>query len=473
MVRTWVAVLVLGVSGAAAAHGPLFLADRPECRELDRYARKDGHSPLDGLVITKGGEIQYETYGKKWGPDQPHALWSVTKTITGALLGIAVRDGRISLDQRLSEFYPRGQADAAYDSIRISDLFYMDTGLKWNESINDAGQSALLSMLFGPYRADMAAFVASRPEAPQGGGYKWQYNSGNHALAMGVLRQVYGQDYITFPWRDLFGPLGMDRMVFERDLAGTFIGGAYGFATPRDMAKFGNLYLNRGVMNGQTILPDGWIEKTLTPSPGYMTDALTEQQISDGGNLLYGGSVWLNREPRPGMHRPFPASPDDMIMALGKDGQMIDVIPSHDIVIARTGRGGEYDSALDGLVTRTLACLEGSSDPVAPVAPGFLVTKPLSLKTDIEVLKTGLRTGLLQGAVAKWTCTCHFVSGLDIGDCVRRTNVPLASTFTHTKIHGDQVEVRPSGLGKIIAGSSLTATAVFDSRNPQFGCTLQ
>lgn len=110
----------------------------------------------------------------------------------------------------------------------------------------------------------------------------------------------------------------MKSAVFEQDTAGTFVGGAYAFATPRDMAKLGQLYLNKGKWNGQTILSEDWIERTLTISPGYLGPGMTRDDYLRPLPLVYGGLMWLNRAPRPEFPKPFPKSPDDMFMALGR-----------------------------------------------------------------------------------------------------------------------------------------------------------
>jgi len=150
----------------------------------------------------------------------------------------------------------------------------------------------------------------------------------------------------------LFNPLGMKSAVFERDHRGVFLGGSSAFATPRDMARIGYLYLQNGQWNGKTILSESWIAKTKSPSPGYLSDGTVIQDITTEG--VYGGSVWLNLAAKKGFGKPYPHSPEDMLFARGHYGQMIIVLPSQDMVITRTGLDKEYNSRVDAFVSKQL-----------------------------------------------------------------------------------------------------------------------
>jgi len=424
------------------------------------------------LVVIKDGEIQYEYYDQKYSKDQPHVLWSLSKTITGALLGIAVRDGKLNLSQKLADFYPEPNRDANFGHITLQNLFYLDTGFVWDEYYTGNVQnSPVINMLYASGHTDMARFAASRPIIPEGPGYKWNYSTGTPTLTMGVLKNVYGDEYKQMPWKSLFNPLGMKNTVFEQDASGTFIGGSSVFATPRDIAKIAYLYLNHGQWNGQVILPEEWIQKTLTPSPGYISDGTVIHDITDDG--VYGGSIWLNHAIKPGFGRPYPYSPEDMYLGLGHFGQLMIMLPSQNMVIARTGYDEEYNSKVDEFVSRAISCFSNPNYPIGKNIPPPK-SEHVGIKQIFQVLFSGIRDDIIQAAVAKSVCSCHFVSKVDVSTCVERSNVPLAKETTRVSLNQDSVEGQESLFASLLGfhhGKQVHAT--YDEKNPQFGCTLQ
>jgi CubicO group peptidase (beta-lactamase class C family) len=447
----------------------------PECREFIDFATRPSESLTDGLVVIKDGLIQFETYGKEFTAEKPHILWSVSKTITGALLGIAVRDGRVSLDDALSRYWPAPatQQDPNYGRITVKNLFYMDTGFIWNEFEKDLPESPVIQMLYGMGTADMSTFVTRHPIAPRGPGTQWRYSTGSSTLMSGVLKQAYGDEYERLPWRELFEPIGMSSAAFERDKAGGFVGGGLSYATPRDLAKLGYLYLNRGRWNGRTILPEEWIERTLTPSPGFLT--------GDFGNPIdligtYGGSIWLNRSWKEGAPLPFPNTPDDMYLAYGLQGQLMIVLPSQHMVIARTGNDDTYAHKVDAFVSRAVSCFADPNAPIGEVNPKFSSPTP-GLVDTLKALRPALHEGLIQNALAKSVCSCTYVSKARMETCVERSKVEMAEKIANmTMTEGDsgkkQVQVRLTWLGRKIAGNDQIALAEFDPARPQLGCTL-
>jgi CubicO group peptidase (beta-lactamase class C family) len=446
-----------------------------QCQEFINFSRPSKKFLTEGLVVIKNGEIQYENYDSKHTADTPHVLWSVTKTITGALLGIAVRDGKISLDQNLSDFLPRADADENYNKIKIENLFYLDTGFIWNEYYTgDVRNSPVISMLYANGRNDILDYATSKKIISQGPGYQWNYTTGTPAITMGVLKEVYGDDYDTMPWASLFNPLGMKNIRFERDPKGVFNGGSSGFATPREMAKIGYLYLNEGMWNGEEILPKEWIEKTISVSPGYLSNGTIIRDITDDG--VYGGSIWLNRAVKKGFGKPYPVSPENMLLALGHYGQMIVILPTQKMVIARTGYDQEYNSKIDEFVSRAIACFDNPAYPIGKNIPPPKYSK-LTLPTIFKTLKSGLQANVIQAAVAKSVCSCHFISGIDAQTCFKRSNVPLASKLVKFSIKDNTVSTEKTKLAKFLLKvfsfqPEAKMKASFDKANPQFGCTL-
>ena len=452
------------------AQRPASSMSTPQCEGFLDFATRSKKFLTEGLVIIKDGQIQYEHYDSKYTPETPHVLWSLSKTITGALLGVAEKNGRISLDQHLNEFFPDDAAGEAYQKIKIKNLFYLDPGFDWDEYYSgNVKKIPVINMLYGPGHHNMTDYSLSKKVIPEGPGYKFNYSTGTPVITMGVLKKVYGAEYDDMPWKSLFNPLGMKNVIFERDNQGVFNGGASAFATPRDMAKVGYLYLNNGQWNGEEILSPEWIKKTLQVSPGYLSPGTVIRNITDQG--VYGGSIWLNRAVKPGFGRPFPGSPENMFLGMGHYGQMIVVLPTQKIVIARTGYDKEYNFKIDEFVTRALSCFSDPNYPIAKTVKLPRYTNYGFLET-IETLVSGLKMQIFQTAMAKSICSCHFVSGIDVKTCVARSNIPLANQLIKLSIEDDRAKS-----GKIFVHArprwnKKYATATFDSAHPEFGCTL-
>jgi CubicO group peptidase (beta-lactamase class C family) len=447
-----------------------------ECQDFINFSTKSKTFLTDGLVVIKEGKLEYEHYDPKYGTNTPHVLWSVSKTITGALLGIAVRDGKISLNQHLNEFYPRPLASESYQNIKIENLFFLDTGFLWEErTSSNIAKNSVLNMLYGKGHFDIVDFATNMNLIPEMPGHQWRYSTGTPAITMGVLKQVYGDDYDNMPWELFFNPLGMKHVIFERDHQGVFNGGSSAFATPREMAKMGYLYLKRGKWNGKEILPEEWLEKTLQVSPGYLSEGTVIRDITKDG--VFGGSIWLNRAVKKGFGKPYPASPEDMYLAIGHNGQLIIVLPTQKMVIARTARDFEFNSKVDEFVTRAISCFDNPSYIVGKIIPPSQDSKT-TLPTILKILKSGIRNNILKASLAKNVCSCHFISKLDAKTCLERSTIPFAQKLIDISINNNFVFSDLSLLAKSLTKAygiqeGARAVASFDQKHPQFGCTLK
>ena len=446
-----------------------------QCRDFINFSTKSKSFLTDGLVVVKDGLIQYESYDSQYNRDRVHPLWSISKTITGALLGIAVGQGKISLDQHLAEFLPRPGSSPQYQDIKIKNLFYLDTGFIWNEFYSgDLRSSPVVNMLYGVGRNNILEHALNHKILPAGPGHQRNYTTGTPAITMGVLKKIYGPEYDSFPWKSFFNPLGMNNAVFERDQQGIYNGGSYAFATPRDMAKIGYLYLNNGSWNGQEILSKDWVDKTLQVSPGYLTNETIIRDITSEG--VYGGSIWLNRAAKKGFGKPYPSLPENMYLARGHYGQLIIVLPSEKMVIARTAYDKEYNSKIDEFTSRALSCFV---DPKHPIGKIILPPKEggNSFFDTLKTIKSGLETNIIQTAVAKSVCSCHFVVGLDIETCLERSNIPAATLLTKISSEKNKIYTEQTRLASFLAiflahEPARKIEAHFNADHPEFGCTL-
>jgi CubicO group peptidase (beta-lactamase class C family) len=273
------------------------------------------------IVVVHDGRIVAERYAEGFGHDTALPGWSMTKSVVGALIGILVGEGRLSLDATslIPEWRGAGDTRAA---ITLEDLLRMRSGLAFSEVYSDP-RADVTQMLYA--RADTAAFAATRPLAARPG-TTWQYSSGTTNVLSRIMRDALGdREYHAFPARALFDPLDMRSAVMEPDAAGTFVGSSYMLATARDWAAFGQLYLDDGMWEGRRILPTGWVAFSSTPTPQ-----------SAGGR--FGAHWWLTIPSDMGGETEAASRiPVDAFFALGHEGQTLTVVPSLRLVVVRLG----------------------------------------------------------------------------------------------------------------------------------------
>ena len=256
----------------------------------------------------------------------------MTKSFSNALIGTLIKDGKLRLADK--GVYPKWQNsnDPRYE-ITLDHLLKMSSGLEWNESY--FSWSPVVEMVYE--KADMSDFAASFP-LKYHPGTKWEYSSGTTNILLGIIKNVTGTDYYSYPYRELFHKIGMTRTILELDASGGFVGSTFGWATPRDWARFGLLYLNEGLWQGEQILPKEWIKYSSNPSP-------------QAPNKIYAAQFWHAASDSP------PEIPSDLYFAQGYEGQRIIIIPSRDIVIVRLGQTHFNNFEWNGFISSILRAL--------------------------------------------------------------------------------------------------------------------
>lgn len=275
---------------------------------------------MRAIVVVKDGRIIAERYGDGFDENTPLLGWSITKSVTGALVGAAVKEGYLELDDTVG--FDGWQNDDRR-AIRLSDMLGMASDLKWNEGYGSVSDVTRLLYL-EPDTAKFAAKNGIDTQTPEPTGDNFMYSSGTTVLVSRFWQNAIGDDAkaAAFPSKALFEPLGMNSAVMETDAVGTFVGGSNMYATARDWARFGQLLLQRGAWQGRAVLPAGHVDWMSDPHP------------ASGGE--YGrGHVWL-RPPREGDER-VSSLPEGTFWGTGHDGQSIAVVPEHDLVVVRLG----------------------------------------------------------------------------------------------------------------------------------------
>ncbi|WP_291867405.1 serine hydrolase [Maribacter sp.] len=262
------------------------------------------------LVLYKN-RIVAEHYAKGFSKETPILGWSMTKSILATLYGTLEHTGKIQVNSPAP--IASWQKDAR-KNITINHLLRMQSGLEWEEDYTKI--SDVTKMLF--LNADMTKEQKEKKAIAKPGEI-WNYSSGTSNLLSGILRDQFSsrQEYLDYPYKALIDKIGMHSMLLEADMEGNYVGSSYGWATTRDWAKFGTLYLNRGAWNGEQLFSPKWVD--------YITKPTAES------NGVYGAHFWLNAEGK------FPDVPRDMYSANGFQGQYVMVIPSKDLVVVRMG----------------------------------------------------------------------------------------------------------------------------------------
>ena len=278
-----------------------------------------GH-PFAFVVLHRGGVVA-ECYDKGIGRDTKLLSWSMAKSFANALIGLMVKDSLLDIHAPMD--IPEWQGDGR-KAITLHDLMQMQSGLEWNE---DYGARSDVNIMLHCER-DMGLYALSKPLEHKPGTY-WQYSSGTTNIVMRYLRSRFPSEeaFIGYMRSRLFDPLGIVRPVFEQDLSGTFVGSSYLYATARDFARFGQLYLDDGCVDSERILPKGWVDYTRRPAAA--------------SGKHYGAFFWLNGNGK------FPDVPKDMFYCDGHDGQDIFIFPSHELVVVVLGFSPKPDNVID------------------------------------------------------------------------------------------------------------------------------
>lgn len=269
-----------------------------------------GPIAIDSVLVVRHGYLVLEAYRAPYTAAEKHVIYSCTKSVTSALIGIAIEEGAIGgVQDRVLDYFPDRRVDNLDDakqSLTLEHLLTMSSGLDWRGGMSED--------TFGEMRRsrDWVQFVLDRPlvHSP---GTTYTYNTGGSHLLAAILRHATGQSVLDYARDRLFGPLGITAVTWPVDSQGIHTGGSGLMLTPRDMAKFGYLYLNGGAWDGQQIVPADWVATS------------TQAHIAAGGQWLsdgYGYQWWV----------------DDAgyVMALGWAGQYIVLVPSLDMVVVFT-----------------------------------------------------------------------------------------------------------------------------------------
>jgi len=277
-----------------------------------REPAPDATGDTHALLVVHRGTIVAEGYDAENHAESTLVSWSMAKSITHAWVGLLLRDGKldVSAPAPVPEWQGAGDPRGA---VTLEQLLRMVDGLDFLEDYVEGDTSNVIDMLFGGGKEDVAAYAASQPLAHLPGSF-WSYSSGTANIVARIAGSAVGggeHGALGYLQRELFDRLGMTSAKPRFDPAGTFIGSSFVFATARDFARFGLLYLRDGIWEGERVLPAGWVDHARTPTPASKGE--------------YGAHWWLALD---GSGR---------FCANGYRGQYILCDPARDLVVVRLG----------------------------------------------------------------------------------------------------------------------------------------
>lgn len=274
---------------------------------LDKYITENTGSRA--LLVVKDGRIVGEKYAPGFNKETPLLGWSMTKSVTNTMVGVLVRDGILNVDDdHLFEEWKNDERS----KIKLDDLMRMVSGLEFEENYEKVADATRMLFL-----EDAAGrFALNKPLTSPPGTY-FYYSSGTTNILQELIKSTFTdtKHYLEFPHRRIFSKLGMSTVQMEPDANGTYVGSSFMYASARDWAKLGLLYINDGMYQGQQILPPGWVKYSSTPT-----------QASNGE---YAAQFWIDIRKH--------GLPQDAILMNGHDGQFVLIIPSQNLVIVRLG----------------------------------------------------------------------------------------------------------------------------------------
>lgn len=459
------------------------LADSQACREFVRYTQEEMNT--SSLIVLKDGKTQIELYANGATKKTKTKVWSISKFLSGLMLGAQVREkGMALLDQSIESFgiNREGHDDDKvndFSLVKLRNVWNMSSGFNWCEYGNCRAVDAA-NIMYGKANDDALKYALSIPLTHEPGSY-YRYSAGNYVILQAALKSMTSSEseYLNLPYTSVLGPMGIakDDYAFEVDKKNIILGGSGLSLTGRAFAKLGQLLLNRGTWGEKEILSPEFFHEMTTNSDAIKNSPFSVQNWEGPA----GGSIWLNDDStsgdgsdRDGIPAFMPNSPNDMIYAGGNFGQFLLVYPSSKLVVARLGGDSPHSIHWVPFSNRALKCFapdtmrEDHTSSEEKKAPD--TGKNLSLK---KVKKEAV----LQRSRVQELCSCLFVSGYkSVEQCDKMvpTKTKLFGFFnSHNLVGKPRVDYKNKSVTVKNRLSSKRFMSKLNSQDPQKGCQLQ
>jgi CubicO group peptidase (beta-lactamase class C family) len=340
---TCVAILVLVIANVRAAQ-PL-PRSTPEAqgvssRAIADYIEAADHdiNTMHSVMIVRHGRVIGEAWWRPEAADKPHVLWSLSKSFNSTAVGLAIAEGKLSLDDPVLKFFPNDAPPDPSDNLKamtVRDLLTMTCGYETEPK----------AALGGP---SVKTFLAH--PVPHKPGTHFQYNTMGSYTLSAIVTKVTGQTSLEFLKPRLFEPLGIENPQWDASAEGNSLGG-YGLKLcTEDVAKFGQLYLQKGQWNGKQLIPHSWVEQAT--SRQVPNDRESHAKMGEDWKQGYGFQFWRCT------HNAYRGD--------GAAGQFCLVIPDKDLVIAITAQTGNMQGELNVIWEKLYPAFEDDPLPDDP-----------------------------------------------------------------------------------------------------------
>jgi CubicO group peptidase (beta-lactamase class C family) len=440
MKRLCALFILLSAAGAAmTALEPPFTFPRsaPEAQGISSSALlafvEEAEQKLDALhsvMVVRHGKVVAEGW---WGPyaaQEPHMMFSLSKSFTSTAVGFAVAEGKLKVDDLVLGFFPEeapAEPSANLKAMRVRDLLTMSTG-QHDEDLRDF-----------PYTGDgnvVKAFLA-RPVAHKPGTF-FVYNTPASYMLSAIVQKVTGQPIVEYLEPRLFAPLGIEHPVWDASKQGVSLGGFGLNVRTEDIARFGQLYLQKGMWQGKQLLPAAWVD---TATSRLMSNGSSPSSDWEQG---YGYQFWRSRH---GFYR-----------GDGAHGQFCLVLPQYDTVIAITSGTRDMGSVMNLVWDRLVPALKNGALPADAAAHKSLTAKLSALTMKMP---SG-RATTSAAATARGKRYTFAVNPLGIEAVALESMAPAGDAALALRLNGAEQRL-VVGHGKWQKGSLATSTASSDA----------
>ncbi|HEY3860663.1 MAG TPA: serine hydrolase [Verrucomicrobiae bacterium] len=334
------AIFLAAIPGARAVNMPL-PRSTPEAQGISSQAvcdyveAVDKINTLHSFMLVRHGFVIASGWWKPEAADKPHVLHSLSKSFNSTAVGLAIEEGKLSLDDRVLKFFPADAPDDPSDNLKaltVRDLLTM-TGGHDTEPKTAPGGPSVKQFLAHPF--------VHKP------GTHFQYNTMGAYTLSAIVTKATGQTSLEFLKPRLFEPLGIENPRWDASPEGNSLGGYGLYLRTEDVAKFGQLYLQKGKWNGHQLIPEKWVEEaTRKQAPN---DQESHSRIGIDWQQGYGYQFWRCT------HNAFRGD--------GANGQLCLVIPDKDVVMAITADTGNFQGEMNAVWNKLYPAFQGTSLP--------------------------------------------------------------------------------------------------------------
>jgi len=280
----------------------------------------------DGLIVLSGNKKIYENYWHGNTKDSKHISWSVAKSFLSAMIGIAVNDGLININEPITKYLPEFNG-TGYEGVRVKDILQMSSGVRFNEDYGDYNSDINRFGRAISMGTSMKEFALTLTNEKTPGTFNHYVSIDTQMLAM-LLQEVTQTSVTDYLQEKIWNPLGMESDAYYLiDNTGMEVALGGLNATLRDYAKFGLLYLQRGNWEGEQVVPASWVDASYYPDSPHLQPGENPYSSSSWG---YGYQWWV------------PGFPDTDYTAAGVYNQYIYIDPVTNVVVAKTSSNHKF-----------------------------------------------------------------------------------------------------------------------------------